>query len=344
MITFLWPYAFALLPLPMIVRYLPRPIPQSAAGALRVPFFSSLGQAAQSGSRMSLRQWLNLTVAALIWLLLVVTLARPAMVGPQTALPAEGRDIMMAIDLSGSMGREDFSLNGRISTRLEVVKEAADDFISRRVGDRIGLVLFSDRAYLQAPLTFDRIVVSDLLDDAEVGLTGTETAIGDAIAIAVKRLKDRPASQRVLVLLTDGASNAGVMQPLRSAELARQLGVRIYTIGVGAERMTVNTGFGRRIVNPSKDLDEETLSELATMTGGLYFRATDLGGLAGIYREIDRIEPIADAPQYARRSVALYFWPLGAALVVTALLVLGRLLPALIISRSPHFGRKEAST
>jgi Ca-activated chloride channel family protein len=316
MITFLWPLAFLALPLPLIVRHLAKPVPQSANGALRVPFFAALPRAGASGPRRGRRDWLRLAATSAIWILLVTALARPAMVGPEVALPAEGRDIMMAVDLSGSMGREDFALNGHPSTRLGVVKQTADDFIARREGDRIGLVLFSDRAYLQTPLTFDRDIVRDLLDQAEVGLTGTETAIGDAIAIAVKRLKDRPEGDRVLVLLTDGASNAGVMTPVAAADLASKVGVKIYTIGVGAERMVTNTVFGQQVVNPSQDLDEPTLTQIADMTGGLYFRATDLAGLADIYREIDRVEPITDAPLYLHPSIALFYWPLGAALAL----------------------------
>lgn len=323
MITLLWPWALAALPLPIAVRYGLKPLPRSANGALRVPFFSRLPGAGQGAGRLRSKEWLRLASATLIWLLLVVALARPAMVGPEMPLPAEGRDIMMAIDLSGSMGREDFSASGRAVTRLDVVKAAADDFISRRKGDRIGLILFSDRAYVQAPLTPDRDVVRTLLDDAQVGLTGTETAIGDAIAVAVKRLKDRPAPERVLILLTDGANNAGVLQPLRAAELARDLGVRIYTIGVGADRMVVNGAFGRQVVDPSQDLDEATLTKIAEMTGAQYFRATDVAGLADVYRAIDRIEPVADDPALVRPTVSLFYWPLGIALALTSLLALG---------------------
>ncbi|OSP55972.1 VWA domain-containing protein [Pseudoruegeria sp. SK021] len=323
--TFLWPWAFAALLLPLLVRFGTKPLAPTPDGALRVPFFAQLSGDRQRLATRSAASWLRLATATVIWVLLVAALARPALVGPQVALPAEGRDIMIAIDLSGSMGREDFASNGRIANRLDVVKEAADDFISRRVGDRIGLILFSDRAYVQAPLTPDRDVVRDLLDDAQVGLTGTETAIGDAIAIAIKRLKDRPSEDRVLILLTDGANNAGVMQPLEAATLASNLGVRIYTIGVGAEHMQVNGRFGRQIVNPSQGLDEETLTGIAEQTGGQYFRATDVRGLASIYRQIDQIEPVADLPQFTRPAVSLFHWPLGLALGLTALMAVAQL-------------------
>lgn len=213
MITFLWPWAFGAVILPLALRYATKPVAQTADGALPVPFFARLSGAAQGPARPGLAHWLNLALTCATWLCLVTALARPAMVSPEVALPNEGRDIMMAIDLSVSMGAGDFAANGAATTRLAVVKQAADDFIARRTGDRIGPVLFSNRAYLQAPLTPDREVVRALMGDAEVGLTGQETAIGDAIAIAVKRLKDRPTPERVLILLTDAPTTQASCSP-----------------------------------------------------------------------------------------------------------------------------------
>ncbi|MES0811759.1 VWA domain-containing protein [Roseibium sp. SCPC15] len=327
MITFLWPLAFLALPLPFLVRYFAKPADPGLSGALRVPFFKSVFGGASGGAGAENRSLWKLTLASLIWVLLVTALARPAFVGPEVPLPAEGRDVMLAIDLSGSMDEQDFAVGGRPSTRLHVVKATADTFIESRKGDRVGLVLFSDRAYLQAPLTFDRNAVRDLLDEAEVGLTGQKTAIGDAIAISLKRLKDRPENGRVLVLLTDGANNSGVMEPLKAATLAEELGIKIYTIGVGAEAMTVNTRFGQQLVNPSADLDEGVLKEIADMTGGKYFRATNVEGLATVYREIDRLEPVAGDPVHIRPEVALYYWPAGAALILAALFALILVVP-----------------
>lgn len=324
---FLWPLAFLLLPLPLVIRWLMKPAEVPMTGALKVPFFNRLNRSARGGGPGSATNWLRLMTATLVWLLLVTALARPVHVGPEVPLPIEGRNVMMAIDLSGSMGQEDFAIDGRPSTRLAVVKDAAQDFITRRKGDRIGLVLFSDRAYLQAPLTFDRKVVGKLLDEAHVGLTGRETAIGDAIAVSVKRLKDRPADSRVLILLTDGASNAGAMDPLTAAKVANDLGIRVYTIGVGAGQQTIETAFGRQIVDLSRDLDEATLKRIADETGGRYFRARDLAGLSQIYTEIDRLEPVQDKPKTVRPSVALFQWPLGAALVLTILLGVAIALP-----------------
>jgi Ca-activated chloride channel family protein len=322
MITFAWPLAALLLPLPLVARRLLRPRPEGAAGALRVPFFRSLSGGGGTASKARL---LPALLAAIVWFLLIAALARPMLVGEPAPLPTEGRDIMMAVDLSGSMGREDFLANGRPATRLDVVKAAADDFIGRRAGDRIGLVLFSDRAYVQTPLTFDRGAVASFLDEAQVGLTGTETAIGDAVAVSLQRLRDRTEGDRVLILLTDGASNAGVMDPLTAADLAAEMGVRVYTIGVGATQMVAQTAFGRQVVNPSADLDEPMLTRIAETTGGQFFRATDAEGLAQVYRAIDRMEPVSGDPQVVRPEVSMAHWPLGLALILTLASGLSRL-------------------
>ncbi len=316
-IQFQWLWAFALLPLPLLVRWLVPAAKRGRAGALRVPFFAEISRDSGAAGGLRRRNWLKLLTMSLIWLLLVTAAARPAYVGKPVPIPVSGRDLMMAIDLSGSMGRQDFSFNDQATNRLVVVKAVADDFISRRKGDRVGLILFSSRAYVQTPLTFDRTVVRELLDEAEIGLTGQETAIGDAIGLAVKTLKDRPVDERVLVLLTDGANNSGALQPLQAAKLAAQEHVKIYTIGVGADQMAVDTAFGRQIVNPAEDLDEATLSKIAEMTGGRYFRARDIEGLAKIYQEIDAMEPVSGEPLYLHPSVTLFQWPLGAALVLS---------------------------
>ncbi len=336
MITFLWPLAFILLPLPFIARRILKPVASSPAGALKVPFFNKLVQGQSLGKPVSKRHWLTGLMAFIAWTLLISALARPALVGDKVPLPAQGRDIMMAIDLSGSMQEQDFSLNGHKTTRLNVIKQAASDFIERRQGDRVGLVLFSDRAYLQAPLTFDLQVVAKLLEQAQVGLTGQRTAIGDAIAISVKRLKDRPEEGRVLVLMTDGANNQGVLAPLKAAQIAKKLGIRIYTIGIGADNQAVQTPFGLQMLNPAADLDEGTLQEIATLTGGDYFRAKDVQGLANIYDKINQLEPVSGEPIFVRPEVALFFWPAGLALLIITLLIFFRAMNRLSQPRTQH--------
>lgn len=330
MISFQWLWAFLLLPLPLLVRWLAPPRHASRAGALKVPFFGEMtaaGLVTRAAKRPPLGRLLMLS---LIWLLLVAAAARPAYVGRPVPLPQEGRDLMLAVDLSGSMARKDFTQDGRPTDRLTVVKAVADAFIANRRGDRIGLILFSSRAYVQAPLTFDRTVVRNLLGSSVIGLTGQETAIGDAIGLAVKTLRTRPADQRMLVLLTDGANNSGILEPLSAAEAAKQENVRIYTIGVGADQMA-----GQRVVNAAAELDEGTLAQIAEMTGGRYFRARDTAGLARIYADINAMEPSTGEPRYVSPTVTLFQWPLGAALLLSLVLAAGLILPALRLRRSP---------
>lgn len=322
---FLWPWAFALLPLPLLWRRWLPAASQSSSDALRIPFFQQLQAEGIVGQGSSHPHRLLLLLTALCWLLLVTAMARPVLAGKPLAMPVSARELLMAIDLSGSMGRDDFAYNGHSVDRLAVVKAVADEFIGRRNGDRVGLILFSDRAYLQAPLTLDRQVVRQLLAEAQVGLTGRETAIGDAIGLAVKQLQQRPADNRVLILLTDGTSNAGVLEPLQAAELARQEGVKIYTIGVGGAPQRVNSLFGSYMVDPSQDLDEKSLAKIAEITGGQYFRARDVKGLAAIYRDIDKLEPVAGDPAYLRPITSLLHWPLAAALLLSFTIALIRL-------------------
>jgi Ca-activated chloride channel family protein len=251
-------------------------------------------------------------------------------------VPVSGRNLMLAVDLSGSMDQKDFELGNRRVDRLTATKAVASDFISRREGDRIGLTLFGERAYLQVPLTLDRETVKILLMEAFIGLAGEKTAIGDAITLAVKRIHDQEedAGEQVLVLLTDGANTAGEIDPMKAAELAAQVGLRIYTIGIGAEQMEVASIIGgRRRVNPSADLDEETLTGIADLTGGRYFRATDTATLQEIYRLVDELEPVEEPEAGFRPVQSLYFWPLGGAFALSAFLGIVSLLRSLRLRR-----------
>ena len=210
-------------------------------------------------------------------------------------------------------------LENRVVNRLVAVKQVAGEFIQRRRGDRVGLILFGSRAYLQTPLTFDTETTATLLGEAEIGLAGRETAIGDAIGLAVKRLREDSASDRVLILLTDGANTSGEVQPLQAAEFAAREGLTIYTVGVGADEMMVRDFFGSRVVNPSADLDEETLQTIAERTGGRYFRARDAAGLAEIYRLLDELEPVESDVESIRPVDELFYWPLGLAYLLAGI-------------------------
>jgi Ca-activated chloride channel family protein len=333
--SFAWPWAFLALPLPIIVRNLVKESPAMQDAGLKVPslsFFATLTQRPDTDQLMSWRFWL----AALAWILLVVAAARPERIGDELDVPVSGRNLMLAVDLSGSMDQKDFELGNRRVDRLTATKAVASDFISRREGDRIGLILFGERAYLQVPLTLDRETVKVLLLEAFIGLAGEKTAIGDAITLAVKRIHDQEAdaSEQVLVLLTDGANTAGEVDPIKAAELARQVGLRIYTIGIGAEQMEVSSLIGgRRNINPSADLDEETLTSIAELTGGRYFRAIDTASLQDIYRLVDELEPV-DEPEAGFRPVkSFYYWPLAGAFVIAAFMGVISLLQSLALQR-----------
>ncbi len=326
MIEFQLPWVFLLLPLPWLAWRFLRPAPEGGDGALRVPFYAALRALPSSGRGASRRSRAVAALKVLAWVLLVTAAAQPTWMGDPRATRTEGRDLMLALDLSGSMARDDFTYRGRPVDRFAVVRAVAQDFVARREGDRVGLVLFGTRAYLQAPLTFDRETVIELLGESEVGLAGEETAIGDAIALAVKHLRRRPADERVLVLLSDGASNAGVHDPLDAAEVAAREGVRIYTIGVGAGPSTLRTPLGALLTGD--DLDEKTLASIAKTTGGAYFRARDTQGLVDVYRQIDQLEATEGDAALVRPSRALFIWPLGLAMALVALMVGWRLAAA----------------
>ncbi|MFO1435450.1 MAG: VWA domain-containing protein [Gammaproteobacteria bacterium] len=308
MFSFEWPWIWLFLPLPLLVRRLVDSVPMRTADALRVPFFHELISAATTRAVESRRA---LLIATLAWVSLVGAAARPQWIGEPEALPMNGRDLMLAVDLSRSMQQNDFELNGELIDRLTAVKVVALDFIRRRVGDRVGLILFGERAYLQAPLTFDRDTVSTLLREAALGLAGDATAMGDAIGIAVKRLRGEGVQNRVLILLTDGANTAGEIDPLKAAELAAKAGLRIHTIGIGADEERARKLFGIFRNNPKLDLDEVTLRAVAEKTGGHYFRARDSAELSEIYRHIDAIEPTAKDPRQYRPITELFVWPLA---------------------------------
>jgi Ca-activated chloride channel family protein len=326
MIQFAWPWTFALLPLPYLVYRLAPPALAAEEAALWVPTLEPFANARHQRGRRRRGPW-RLLMALLCWLLLVTACARPEWLGKPVELPVSGRDLVLAVDLSGSMQTEDFALGRQTVDRLTALKAVAGDFIERRQGDRLGLILFGDQAYVQTPLTFDRATVRQLLNEAVIGLAGKKTAIGDAIGLAVKRLRDSDARQRVLILLTDGANTTGRITPRKAAELAAAEGLKIYSIGIGAESMEVGHMFFKRTVNPSADLDEKTLGELAESTGGRYFRARDTAQLAEIYTLLDQLEPTEKDRELYRPVSALFYWPLGLALAGAVLLAVGELLP-----------------
>lgn len=312
MLELAWPWVVAALLLPLLVRrVLPR-ASDSGGSALRVPFYGEVialaGDGAEGGARRHLWVWLA-------WGLLCIAAARPQWVGEAEDLPLSGRDLMLAVDVSGSMAAEDMEIGSRRVDRLTAVKVVLGDFLERRVGDRVGLLLFGQFAYQMTPLTFDRSSVRYQLETSTIGLAGRETAIGDAIGLAVKRLRQRPDDQRVLILLTDGVNTAGQLAPLKAAELAQAEKVKVYTVAIGSEggRMQV---FGVPIATPGAEIDEATLTQIAELTGGRFFRARDTAELAGIYAELDRLEPAEQEGEPLRPRADLFMWPAALALLL----------------------------
>jgi Ca-activated chloride channel homolog len=324
MIHVAWPWMALLLPLPWL-RYLMSSTAEPGGAAVFVPMAAAI-MPADTGTRtnrttgMSWQRWAFI----MVWVLLVAASMRPQWLGEPQPVPSSGRRMMLAVDVSGSMATQDMA-DG--ASRLKVVQVVAGQFIDGRRGDRVGLILFGTRPYLQAPLTSDLATVHRFLNEAVIGEAGTETAIGDAIGLAIKRLQaetppgpgtDTAAgkiagAQTVLVLLTDGGNDAGAMPPLEAARLAKQFGLRIYTIGVGAAPDQSPFGFN----TGNTDLDEDTLRAIAKETGGLYFRATDANALRQVYLQVDRLEPAAGHDQWLRPTDEWFAWPLAAALLLS---------------------------
>ena len=318
MFEFAWLWVFLLAPLPWLLRLLLPPA-DSGDAALRVGFLDELQALSGRRARAALPSWRQQAPLALLWFLLLCAAARPQWVGEPLPLPASGRDLLLAVDVSGSMDYADMQWDDEPISRLELVKRLLGDFIEGRRGDRVGLILFGSQAYLQAPLTFDRHTVRTWLDEAMIGIAGKNTAIGDAIGLAVKRLRQRPTQSRVLVLITDGANNGGEIDPMVAAQLAADEGVRIYAIGIGADPQ--QSGAFGSFGFSALDLDETSLRAITDVTGGEYFRARNQAELEQIELTLDRLEPVAQQPTLARPALALYPWPLALALLGSLLLV-----------------------
>ncbi|MDH5432892.1 MAG: VWA domain-containing protein [Gammaproteobacteria bacterium] len=307
MIEPVYPYVLLLILLPLIFRLFSKQKKPHIV-SIRTPLFDQWQNMQQNHS--SGKNWTSFLIFWLAWSSFVIAAARIQHIGEVVELPPSGRDLLLSIDISGSMQEEDLQLNGQAADRLTVVKSIISDFISKRDGDRIGLVLFGENAYLQTPLTFDLKTVNYMLEETEIGLAGSSrTAIGEGIGLSVKRLRERPEQNHVLILLTDGRNNSGALDPVEAAKLAAHAGIKIYTIGVGADEAYRRTFFGTTKFNPSAELDEKTLAQVAKITGGRYFRARSTEELAQIYAMLDELEPIEDEPEIFRPIKELFYYP-----------------------------------
>lgn len=329
-ISLAWAWYIILLPLPWLTWWLLPAAKPSQSQTVRLPANSRLVSQANSISSVKTPRWVAL-LSLCAWVAIVLACTRPQWTGEPVELPRDGRQLILAVDVSGSMQESDMSIRGQRVTRLTAVQYVAGEFIKRREGDQIGLVLFGERAYLQSPLTFDRETVAKLLHDAFLGMAGQKTAIGDAIGLSVKRVEEQLeklkakqaealASQKppVLILLTDGSNNAGQLNPIKATELAKEIGLKIYTIGFGAESGGL-LGMVRRT-----EIDEATLTQIAELSEGRYYRAENTEDLESIYADINKLETIAAEEEPFRPVQELYIYPLSLALALLMIAAVGR--------------------
>lgn len=315
------PLWFIALLIPVAVALLWR---RSKQAGIRFPSAQGLREAVQAGRPINLELLRLLRVAVLVFI--VVGLARPRQGLETNRISAEGIDIMLVVDVSSSMLAEDFMLHGKRQNRLDVVKAVIREFIENRTNDRIGLVIFGGRAYTQCPLTLDHSWLSNQLKNVRIGSVEDGTAIGSGIATGLNRLRDSSAKSRIIVLLTDGVNNTGDVSPQTAAQLAKALGVKVYTIGAGTKGEAPYPSkdiFGRRVYSMQKiEVDDEGLTEVATLTGAKYFRATDTASLQQTYEDIDRLEKTElEQPKYMTYK-EWYPWAIFPALILLLLEVI----------------------
>jgi Ca-activated chloride channel family protein len=318
MLEFAWPWMFLLLPLPILAWWWLPPY-RARQASVQVPFFDRLaaatGQVPQRGAVVLRRRAVQMIVATLVWVLVVAALARPQWVSDPVTREVSARDLVLAVDISGSMDQRDFRTpDGQMLTRLDGVKRVIGDFIARRHGDRIALILFGTRPYVQVPFTQDLDTAQQLLDQTQVGMAGQQTAIGDTIGLAIKTLENSAAQQKILILLTDGNDTASRVPPEHAADIARQNDIAIYTVGVGDPAAS---GENR--------VDLAVLKTVASTTHGQFFRAEDGAQLQAIYADIDRLVPAKLQTLSWRPKLPLFQWPLGAAVIIALLLWLALL-------------------
>lgn len=302
-LTFGWAWCFLALPLPWLFG---KDNPPHAAGALRLPRLPAYASGG-AGKALSRARWLS----GLLWLLLVTAAARPQLPGQAIEQPLSGHSLMLAFDISASMGTRDLHFSGRAIDRLSAARILADGFLERNGGSRAGLIVFGSQAFLHTPLTLDMNALRNALATAEIGLAGKETALGDAIALATRHLRGQASTSRSLIIVTDGANNSGQLTPRQAAWLARREGVRIHALHLGDSRQP-------------DEREEETLRDIAEQTGGSYRRAADSRSLAGFWQELAETEAMHQGQRVVYPRQELYHWPLALALLLALLPLIGR--------------------
>lgn len=321
MFEFAYLWVWLLFPLPWLIRAVV-PAAQYQQAPLALPKAARFISPRQVTQSASVKFWL---LPVLIWLCLLGALAQPQWVGDPVPITQERREMMIALDLSGSMQAEDMTLHGRQVSRLQMAHSILADFIERRQGDRIGLIVYADDAYLYSPLTTDLKALAQLAREAQIGLAGQRTALGDAVALSFKSMEESESNPPVVLMLTDGINNSGSISTDEALQLAQHTAVRMHTIGIGSDEMVVQGLFGQRRIDPSAEMDETFLRQIASATGGQYFRARNEEEMRQIYTLIDELEPIADDSQHLRPRYSLAHWPLGSGAVLVLLMILLRL-------------------
>ena len=324
-LSFIWPWMVAFLPMPWIIHRIIKPVNQQHSPLLAPQIIArieeqlpaeNLVEANQSSSRMPV-------LAILLWFMLIIAATRPVLYLDATPFQMSGKEMILAVDLSGSMQKADMYLGGDEVNRLVAVKSVVSEFIARRKGDRMGLIVFGTQAFLQSPLTYDLNTVNTLLNEAEIGMAGNNTAIGDAIGLTLKHLsKSKTGNSAILILLTDGSNTAGQVNPLDAAEKAKEMGLKIYTVGVG--KLKSRTGLDLFMTNKS-DMDIDTLTKISGLTGGQFFQANDTEQLSEIYQHINKLESVEHEIYSYRLRTEYYVWPLGVALLLSLLLAWSQL-------------------
>lgn len=321
MFIFYWPFCALLFFLPFLVRYVVPANKQSQENkpTLYYPALTRLQAAFGKQEKALPNDKKRFVLFMALWALMVLALMRPQLVDQYTQVKNEGYDLLLAVDISGSMQALDFSTQTQAKNRLDVVKEVVTEFVASRQGDRVGLILFGEDAFLHVPLTLDTLLVGEMLGNVVVGMAGQSTSIGDALGLAVRTLRERPEGSRVVVLLTDGKDTASSIPPMQAAQLAKDYDIKLYTIGVGSNgAVPFPNSFGgvsRQVV----PIDEELLQQMAVLTGGAYFRATDATSLQQVYEEINRLEKTESKVQEFMIRQPLFHYPLA----VAALILIG---------------------
>jgi Ca-activated chloride channel homolog len=322
MLEFSWPWIFLALPLPLLVYWLMPRAPRQDA-ALRIPFYHQLLKLQTDNTRHYNKSVVMLILCSVLWVLLVIAGSRPQWVGEPVQIPTTGRDMMLTLDMSGSMEARDMFLNNTQLSRFQVMKAVISDFVEKRRGDRLGLSLFAAHAYVLTPMTYDLGTVQRLVEELEIGMIDeSATAIGDAIGLSVKHLRTQPENRRIMILLTDGINNAGELTPFQAAQLARTEGIIMHVVGIASDQFAQRSMFGNRPGALISEIDDAAMTEAAEMTGGRYFRARTLEDMVAIYEELDQMEPIEQDEQTYRPINQLFHWPLGLALLLSFIMAL----------------------